>query len=102
MRAPRGIKQLDDDPIECRSIGHQWETQSWVRTAPTPSSKRVLMVATCLRCKSDRQDLLRMDGTLTRRTYHYSDNYLLRGVTDRKLGLRVSMARAELIRRKVG
>jgi hypothetical protein len=38
-------------------------------------------------------------GEMTTRQYHYPDNYLLKGFTDRKVGLRVAHVREELIRR---
>jgi hypothetical protein len=90
------VTELDTTFLECRDLRHAWKVMAWERI---DNSDRILRTARCTRCRTERVDVMKDTGEMTTRQYHYPDNYLLKGFTDRKVGLRVAHVREELIRR---
>jgi len=74
----RELDQLTDTYLECR-LEHTWIKRTWHKNA----TGMIVRHAECRECKTTKDELLRTDGSLSRRQYHWPDDYLLRGKSDR-------------------
>lgn len=100
-------RDLPDDFLQCRDIGHTWR----------PAGARITSESTyersmrCGRCKAERMQTLSATGAILGGGYHYEDGYLAprnsgRMTTDRRDGLRLEsvlrvLGHDEIDRKKV-
>jgi len=94
---PNSMSTIDPDVLLCRDLRHQWEYAPYRNTIKGSGSSRVLTrVLTCLRCGTERTDVISLTTyRVLSRSYYYPPTYQVPG------GIAFAELRQESVRRMV-
>lgn len=69
----RGADVLSDAFVRCRSYNHSWDEFAPIDMDPPPFGWRLSL--RCIRCSTERHDLIDRKGAVMSRRYIYADGY---------------------------
>lgn len=94
------IRQLDDDFLDCRDIGHAWAeaSEDEIKEGGWKAPFGWLRLFQCTSCQTIRLDVINAKGEIGHRRYIYPSGYQLVKHTPAKAPFRVELARRRGIR----